>query len=70
LNLRKFLALRAVNMKMAVFWIVALCSLVEVHNISKVLAASITVLIMEAASTFEISASYSATIQKMAFFTK
>jgi hypothetical protein len=31
----------AVSMKMAVFWVVAPCSLVEVTNVSEVLAASI-----------------------------
>jgi hypothetical protein len=38
---------------MAVFWVVAPCSLVEVTNVSEVLAASITALMMEAARTSE-----------------
>jgi hypothetical protein len=42
-------------MKMAVFWAVALCSLVEVYNIFEVFAASITDLMMETASTSEMS---------------
>jgi hypothetical protein len=37
----RFKVLTAVSMKMAVFWFVAPCSLVEVcHNVSEVLAAS------------------------------
>jgi hypothetical protein len=42
-------------MKMAVFWVVAPCSLVEVTDVSEVLAASIIRVMMEAASTSELS---------------
>jgi hypothetical protein len=43
---------------MAVFWVVALCSLVEGHDVSEVLAASIIraiILMIEAASTSDAS---------------
>jgi hypothetical protein len=41
-------------MKMAAFWVVAMCCLVEFTNVSEVLAASIIrVMMMEAASTSE-----------------
>jgi hypothetical protein len=36
-----FQVLKAASMKVAVFWVVALCSLVEVTDVSEVLAASI-----------------------------
>jgi hypothetical protein len=52
-------------MKMAVFWVVAPCILVEVYDISEVLAASIIrarglliALMMEAASTSETSVNF------------
>jgi hypothetical protein len=45
----------AANMKMAVFWVVALCGMVEVSDVSEVLASSIIramiALMMEAGST-------------------
>jgi hypothetical protein len=41
------------QMRMAVFWVVAACSLVEVYHCFKVLAASIIALMMKAARTSE-----------------
>jgi hypothetical protein len=37
----KFKVLKAASMKMAVLWVVVPCSLVEVTNISQMLAASV-----------------------------
>jgi hypothetical protein len=46
-------------MKMAVFWIVVPCSLVEVSNVSEMLVASITnQMMMEAASTSAMSVNF------------
>jgi hypothetical protein len=44
--------------KMAVFWVVASCSLVEVYDVSEVLAASIIALTMKTASTSETSVNF------------
>jgi hypothetical protein len=40
-NMVRFLVLTAATMKMAVFWVVAACILVEVHDVSEVITASI-----------------------------
>jgi hypothetical protein len=45
--------LTAVSMNMAVFWVIALCSLVEIYDVSEVLAASLIALMMEARSASE-----------------
>jgi hypothetical protein len=45
-------------MKMTVFWDVALCSLVDVYDVSEVLAASIIRAMMKAASTSEASVNF------------
>jgi hypothetical protein len=63
-------------MKMAVLWVVAPCRLVEIYDVSEVLASSIirviTALMVEAASTFEMWVSFSslhgATSQNTAIF--
>jgi hypothetical protein len=47
--------LTAVSMKMAVFWVIAPRSLVELYDVSEVLAASIISLVMKAASISETS---------------
>jgi hypothetical protein len=57
------LAARTVDiLKMAVFWVVAPCRLVEVF--SEVLAAFIIALMMEAASTSEMSVNFYQTTQR------
>jgi hypothetical protein len=53
----KFQAVMTVGIKMTVFWDVALCVLVEV-DISEVLTAFIIGLMLEAASTFEMSVTF------------
>jgi hypothetical protein len=52
------------RMKMAAFWVVVPCSLVEVSNVSEVLVASITItLMMQAAITFGMSINFYQTTQ-------
>jgi hypothetical protein len=55
------------SMKVAVFWVVALCSLVEVTDISEVLTASIIralIALMMSASTSETSINFFQTTQQ------
>jgi hypothetical protein len=47
----RFEVLTAASMKMTIFWVVVLCSLVEVYRRFRGVATSITTLMMEAAST-------------------
>jgi hypothetical protein len=51
-------------MKMAVFWVVAPCSVVEVTGVSEVLAASIIRAMMEAARTSEMLVNVYQTIRR------
>jgi hypothetical protein len=55
-----FFHILLILLKVAVFWVVALCSLVEIYNISDVLAASIigAMMMMEAVGTSEISVNF------------
>jgi hypothetical protein len=55
-------------LKTDVFWVVALCSLVEVTDVSVVLAASIIALLMETASSSETTVNVGSTLQKTAIF--
>jgi hypothetical protein len=63
----RFEALTAVSMKVAVFWVIAQCSLVEGTDVSEVLTVSIIRiidLIMETASTSEISVNFYQTARR------
>jgi hypothetical protein len=51
------------NKKMAVFWVVAPCSLVEVYHVSEVIAVSIRAM-MEATSTSETSVNFYKTVPR------
>jgi hypothetical protein len=50
--------LTAVSMKMAIFWLLAQCCLVEVVSVSEVLPVSIIALMMETTATSETLVNY------------